>query len=848
MRRKQFGFGGALTDRESERERRHREILRKIAPECVVLLKNEGVLPLLKDSHIALFGRGAVQTISYGKGSAAMNERRSISIAEGLEHAGFSVDSKSWLTAYEASFQESRMNWIRDGKKMMKEHPDDPAVKMKAVYGDTMVLPAEPDLSETDREETAKCKTAVYVLGRQSGEGEDRCTKKGDYYLNDSEETLLTSIASHYEHTVLILNCCGIVDLSFLDRLHIDAVLQMGYLGMEGGTAVAELLSGKETPSGKLTDTWGMRYEDYPGAASFGRNNGNLEKEYYEEDIYVGYRYFDSFDVKPRFVFGYGLSYTEFQIKAEQLNVSEDGMITVRAMVKNTGAKYCGQEVVQIYVSCPWGKLKKEQKRLCAFGKTDLLAPGEEQELALSFPARQMASYDSEASEYVLEAGDYRVLVGNASDQLKEAGILRCRARRVVQKVQAVCPLQEKLSVLEPEKRSKMPEKKPETVVDISDNRLDERINVRRQEERDNLAEKIAKELSGEQLIRMVNGDSSKGQITTIGGSGISVPGSAGETSSILDGAPWNLPSIVFADGASGLRLQSRYQVDAEGKLIKQDFTATVEHGIFVEEEECEGGTYYYQYCSAIPSGTSLAQSFHPELLEACGRLIAAEMDEMGIQILLAPGLNIHRNPLCGRNFEYYSEDPLVSGVMAAAAVRGVQSVAGMGAAIKHFACNNQEDNRKGVDMVVSERALREIYLHGFEIAVKSSQPMFVMSAYNSVNGVHAANSADLLLEVLRREWSFAGVVVSDWITTGVGGASPVGCVKAGNDLTMPGTEQDIALELEALENGTLLRSELEECCRRIISMLFRTARYEDCGIYADAFDGLTPYMTCEKV
>ena len=847
MKRKQSGFRGALTDQESEREKRHREILKKITPECVVLLKNEGVLPLPAGSHLALFGRGAVQTVSYGKGSAAMNERHSVSIAEGLERAGFFVDSKSWLASYEAGFQESKRKWIQAGKQMIKEHPDDPVIKMKAVYGNTMVLPEEPDLSDADREETAECRTAVYVLGRQSGEGEDRYAAKGDYYLSDSEEALLTSIAGHYDHTILILNCSGIVDLSFLDRLHIDAVLQMCYLGMEGGTAIADLLSGKETPSGKLTDTWGMRYEDYPGAATFSHNNGNLTKEYYEEDIYVGYRYFDSFGVKPRFAFGYGLSYTEFRIDVQGLRVSADEKITLEVLVKNTGERYSGREVVQIYVSCPWGKLKKEKKRLCAFGKTDLLAPGQEQRLLLSFPVRQMTSYDSDTAEYVLEAGDYRVFAGNASDNLEEAGILRCCERLVAQKVNAVCPLREKLRVLEPEEQEKTTWKEPETVVDISGCRMQEKKSVRRWDERDDLAEKMTKMMSGEQLIRLVNGDNSKAQITTIGGSGISVPGSAGETSNVLDETPWNLPSIVFADGASGLRLQSRYQVDSRGEIIKQDFTATVEHGIFTEEEKCEGGTYYYQYCSAIPAGTALAQSFHPELLEECGKLVAREMEEMGIQIWLAPSLNIHRNPLCGRNFEYYSEDPLLSGVLAAAAVRGVQSVDGMGVTIKHFACNNQEDNRKGVDMVVSERALREIYLHGFEIAVKSAQPMFVMSAYNSVNGVHAANSADLLQEVLRREWGFAGVVVSDWITTGVGGSSPVGCVKAGNDLTMPGTEQDISLESEALKNGELSRGELEGCCRRIISIIFRTGRYEDCGKYGDAFDGLKPYITCQK-
>ena len=355
--------------------------------------------------------------------------------------------------------------------------------------------------------------------------------------------------------------------------------------------------------------------------------------------------------------------------------------------------------------------------------------------------------------------------------------------------------------------------------------------------ELDKKAEEVAEKLNDEQLIAMVIGEVSKGHDNALGAAGIMVPGAAGETSSILE-KEYQIPGVSMADGPAGLRLIPEYQADLEkNQLYSLGFLGALEGGFFAEKENHEGAVTYYQYCTAIPVGALLAQTWDVELLEEVGQAVAMEMQEFGVAWWLAPGMNIHRNPLCGRNFEYYSEDPLHSARMAAAMTNGVQSVPGVGTTIKHFCCNNQEDNRLGSNSVLSERTLREIYLRNFEIAVKESQPMAIMTSYNLINGVHAANCKDICTTAAREEWDFQGIIMTDWTTTSEqGGSISWKCAAAGNDLIMPGAHTDSVSIRKALENGDLDRADLRKCVKRLVKIIYQTLGFQDCISYKEQF------------
>jgi beta-glucosidase len=352
-----------------------------------------------------------------------------------------------------------------------------------------------------------------------------------------------------------------------------------------------------------------------------------------------------------------------------------------------------------------------------------------------------------------------------------------------------------------------------------------------------NMAKKIVEQLTDEQLAAMVVGEIEKSHNVALGAAGIMVPGTAGETSGILEDI-YDIPGIAMADGPAGLRLMREYQADVEKrKIYTTGLAGALENGFFAEKKEYPNTITYYQYCTAFPVGTMLAQTWNTDLVEKVGNAVGVEMEELGIALWLAPGMNIHRNPLCGRNFEYYSEDPLVSGLMAAAITNGVQKNPGVGTTIKHFACNNREFRRMESESILSERALREIYLRGFEIAVKKSQPMAIMTSYNLVNGVHAANCYDLCTVVAREEWGFQGFIMTDWTTTSEnGGSIPWRCIDAGNDLIMPGQESDAVDILNALQSGKLEKEKLKISVYRLLKIIFQTLAYEDCKSYQAQF------------
>ena len=593
-------------------------------------------------------------------------------------------------------------------------------------------------------------------------------------------------------------------------------------------------------------DSWALDYMDYPNAAYFSHKSGDVYREEYREGIYVGYRYFDTFDVPVRYSFGYGLSYTEFDIKvtgiSKQISAQGKPTLSVSVDVINTGAAYSGKEVVQVYVSCPQGKLPKEFRRLAAFGKTKLLAPGETQSLTLSMDLYQLTSYSEEQAAWLLETGTYGIWVGNALSTAALCGTFVLDETKVLVQCEHICPLKESLEELQPDKE-KLEEKQAEWLrkaeerklpkVQISAKELPTETVVyeKLQDQYPGRAGEIVDQLSTEELIALATGDPAKDQgASALGSAGQTVPGAAAETVTVAEKAPYYVASIVLADGPAGLRLRSEYQVREDGSIDGGDFLDGFENGYFAEPKEPKG-TVYHQYCTAIPVGTLLAQSWNLELMHTLGRMIAEEMNEFEVTLWLAPGMNIHRNPLCGRNFEYYSEDPLLAGSMAAAMTQGVQSIPGCGTTIKHFACNNQEDNRMGSDSILSERTLREIYLKGFETAIRSAQPMAMMTSYNLINGVHAANNYDICTKAARDEWGFAGAIMTDWTTTTdstAGECTAAGCMKAGNDMVMPGDMRDHASIRQALKDGTLDIRELKRCVYHTIKIILQSNQYED--------------------
>ena len=818
-------YSGTREEQPSERELLHGKLAGKAAAEGIVLLKNEGILPLKKDMAVALLGCGAEKTVKGGIGSGDVNNRKNISAYQGLKEAGVSIVSEDWIRDYHNRYEQAREAWkekvLEEAKKV--DNPFD------AYAENPFAMPLGPKVAEGD---ICGADVAIYVISRISGEGKDRRKVKGDYYLREREEEDLRYLAEMNKPVILIINAGGPVELTDIlqETDNIKGILNISQLGQEGGDALADILLGKEVPGGKLTTTWARRYEDYPASEEYGYLNGNLEKEEYKEGIYVGYRYFDSFDKKVLFPFGFGLSYTSFEMKFCGMN-TEEGKLRAEVQVTNTGNEYAGKEVVQIYVTLPQTGLEKEYKRLAGFAKTRLLKPGETQRLTVEIPQKQLASFCEETHSWIIEKGRYGILIGDSSDKLKLEAVLTVSDDAVLEHLDEICPLQEELEQihLTKEMREKSVQRQEELITTQVPEYYFEPVMIPAKSEnaKKNLTEEekrfasVLKDRTVEELIPLLYGKISE-NISTLGAAGIRVPGSAGETSGVLE--EYGIPSLVMADGPAGVRLRQWYEVDKETESIyEMGVLGSLENGILEPGVHHENADTYYQYCTAFPVGTALAQTWDTDLMTEFGKAIAEEMEEFHVNLWLAPGMNIHRNPLCGRNYEYYSEDPYLSGMLAAAVTRGVQSKPGCGVTIKHFACNNQEDNRMGVDSRVSERALREIYLRGFEIAVKEGNPVSIMTSYNLINGIHAANSKDLCMTAARKEWGFDGAIMSDWNTTvPEDGSIPWKCAAAGNDIIMPGNPDDDKNIRQAYKEGKLTEEEIRSCAGHLVSMIHR--------------------------
>ena len=816
------GPSGTLSREVTQRELDHRAIARKIAAEGIVLLENDGVLPLKESSSVGLYGAAARHLITGGTGSGSVNCRPGVSIDDGLRAAGINITSTAWLDALDTAYDKAYEEWKE--KIYAMSVPGDFHSLYRSHSANPMQAPAgKPIIREGDTD------TAILVISRVSGEGADRHPIKGDYYLSDVEEQQLKELTAAYEKVIVVLNVGGVIDLGFMDRYPIAALVLLSQPGMEGGNALADVLTGKVTPSGHLSETWAMRYEDYPCADTFSHMDGNIIEEKYRGGIYVGYRWFDAFEIKPRYPYGYGKSYTNFSVISPSIRLT-DNAIEASFTVTNTG-DVLGKEVVFLFAACPDGLRRKERKRLIAYAKTPLLQPGETVTLTLKAGYEFLASYHAGKSAWYLDKGEYRLLFGSNAENVNPLATLTLADTVWGEKQHRICPLLDALPEFQPkseadarwaEKLNSMfsanlpilsMDKEAQKALDAYSRPADLPVPT------DPLIEKMTLE----EKARLCCGTPGRSHASFIGDAGLHVPGSAAETTYVLE--KYGIPISILADGPAGVRLNQRYETNPEnGRIYNLNRYEGLENRIFKKEFYHEGAEEHFQFCTAIPVGMLLAQTFDHEALEEIGGVIAREMEEFGITWWLAPGMNIKRNPLCGRNFEYYSEDPVHSGLIAAALTRGVQSTPGAAVTIKHYACNNQEDNRRGVSSIVSERALREIYLKGFEIAIRQAQPHAIMTSYNKVNGVHTANSYDLCTVATREEWGFKGIIMTDWTTTNSeGGCSAAKCIAAGNDLTMPGLESDIREIMDAVNEDndqSLNIADLDACCARILTML----------------------------
>lgn len=758
----------------------------KMVSEGIVMLKNENnALPLDTDKEVAVFGRIQFHYYKSGTGSGGMvNVTKVVNILDGLIDNGVKVNEKL-LGTY---------------RKWDKENPFD----LGEGWGGEPWSQKEMPLDEGLVKETAKsCETAIVIIGRTAGEEQDNRLEAGSYLLSDDEIAMLTVVRKHFKKVVLLLNVGNIIDMTDINRIAPDAVLYVWQGGMTGGKGTADVLTGKVSPSGKLPDTIAYKASDYPSDANFGREEN---RDIYAEDIYVGYRYFETFaKEKVLYPFGFGLSYTEFEIKTEKAEITE-GAVKLSVSVKNIGS-YKGKEVIEVYCEAPQGRLGKAARVLCGFEKTRELVPQEEQVFEIAVDIAKLASYDDSGvtgnkSCYVLEAGEYKFYVGSDVRSAEYACSFEqgedLVTERLTQSLAPVESFERRKPVCEGGAFSIGREAVPVSEVDESARRL----------------EKLPKEIAytgdkGIKLWDVKNGKNTMDEFIAqlsdydlsciIRGEGMGSPRVTAGTASAFGGVSENLngfgiPAGCCSDGPSGMRL------------------------------DC--GTKAF----SLPNGTMIASSFNKELTSELFTFMGLEMAANKVDCLLGPGMNIHRHPLNGRNFEYFSEDPFLTGKMAAAELKGMAG-AGVTGTIKHFCANNRETNRHFIDSVVSERALREIYLKGFEIAVKEGGASSVMTTYGRVNGLWTAGNFDLNTVILREEWGFKGFTMTDWwANINVRGKEPdktdlAAMARAQNDVYMvcPDGEKNDDNTLAALENGGIEKCELQRNAANICGFLLHT-------------------------
>ena len=795
--------------------------LRPYLGECTVLLKKNGAFPLDGPCRIAAYGSGVRNTVKGGTGSGEVNSRYSVSIEQGLRDAGFRITNPYWSDIFDTFKKRADEASRAEIKKRAREE------KINIIAAAMGAVVKQPEyIIPLDLVADA----AIYVVSRISGEGNDRLAEKGDLLLTESEIRDIRTLNDHYEKFMLVINAGGPVDLSPV--MEAGNILVLSQLGVETGAALADILLGKTYPSGKLTTTWAAP-EDFCTAGDFGERDDTR----YREGIFVGYRYYDAFGFEPLFPFGYGLGYTDFE--TGKFRVKADGaQIEVTADIKNTGS-FNGKETLQVYVSCPQGIHGRESKSLAGFVKTAELAPGKKETVKVSFDIRDLALFDTRSASYLLEKGEYIVLAGTSSRDLEPAAVLKLDDSFITRKSERLFEGADFDDLRSPGFRDHDTSGASVIALDLSGCGTAAPADEKKPDADMSLLDGLsAKELA---YLNVGNFDPSQISMSSVvGDSAQSVAGAAGESTCLFKDR--GIDSIIMSDGPAGIRIARKYYEDSKGKHVvgvamlesMTDMLPAALRVILAREKKApKGAKVEEQYCTAIPIATAIAQSWNTDFAEVCGDIVGSEMDIFGIDLWLAPALNIHRNILCGRNFEYYSEDPLVSGKFAAAVTRGVQKHPGRGVTIKHFAANNQETNRYASNSIVSERALREIYLKGFGICIRESDPMSIMTSYNLLNGEHTSESRELT-EILRTEFGFDGLIMTDWIIGGdfllakdsaYGVPDPALVAAAGCSLFMPGGKKDYKQIISGLKDGTVTEEQLRENAGWILHVLERLGK-----------------------
>lgn len=753
---------------------------RAMAADGIVLLKNEDkTLPITGQTRVAVFGRSAVNyfTVGYGSGGDVVSPYRR-NLMEGLLEHGVKVDG---ILASQYETWCSRPRNVPDEGYWAHWPMSNPEMPLKA---------------EDVAAAALRCDMALVVIGRAAGESRENVLKPGSYYLTDREKAMLDVVATYFHRVCLVMDCGNVIDMSWTRDYEnkLTAIVYAWQGGMESGTALADVLTGAVNPSGKLTDTIAVKYEDYPSSQSFGAMAFNA----YTEDIYVGYRYFETFAPdRVLYPFGFGLNYTRFRLSS-QAAVSGN-QVTVNTTVENVGGE-AGREVVQVYVDLPCGTLGNPKRVLAGFKKTGLLQPGQQQVVDVSFDLASLASFDDTGctghkDAFVLEAGNYCVQAGTSIRDVKAVVCIVKQGLEVVRQLHecnavrpehGFCRMVNKGGALDMEMvptanrnlKQDILAHLPQELTPGQTEFTFEDVKARRC-----TPEEFVAQLSDRELDDITHGF---GLMNDPSGPA----GNAGSLGGVTEALKKRgIPTVITTDGPSGIRIR--------------------------------------RTCSLLPCGTCLASTFDPEGVEALYRLLGREMVLQGTQVLLGPGMNIHRNPLCGRNFEYYSEDPLLTGKIAAAMVRGIQSQ-GVSACPKHFACNNQETNRNKCDSRLSQRAQREIYLKGFEIAVKESDPWCLMTSYNLVNGVWSHYHYELVTDILHDEWGYRGLTITDWwMQPGAAPEFPAitndACrIRAQVDVLMPGEIQERTLVASLADPNGVTRAEAQRCAVNVIKFILK--------------------------
>ena len=791
-----------VTDRESE----HRNLARTICADGIVLLENNGILPL-QTEKVALYGAGARHTVFGGTGSGENNPRYNVNIEDGLKNCGITITTEFWLDEYDELFERKLFEYKTDLKKAMRKVPL--MEHMDYAADNPFYLPAGPSVNDkTDAD------TAVYVLARQSGEGADRKDIPGDYYATGDEIELMRSITKLYKNSILVLNVGAVIDLSFLDEIRFSAVVLLMQGGMESGNALADILTGKVTPSGKLADTWGYKYEDYPSSDTFSERNPDKFQEDYKEGIFVGYRWFDKKNIKPRYSFGYGLSYTTFKSEVKYC-ANRRTKVSVDVEVTNTGDTQ-GREVLMLWLSCPENKLIREERSLAAFTKTVVIEPGKRDFVSLGFDLKDFAGFDNDKHQFILEQGEYVIYLNDLP-----LLVLELDGDCITEKTEDITRTSRNIDYIIHDKSTRnIPDDIRRNTIKASEIKTITHTYKTPELEKDDEIDRIISGLSIKDMCRLLVGR------TYFGPFRHRVFGAVGYTTSKLFHK--GVDSMPMADGPQGLNLTKVSTRPLHNLFAIPTLPESLRHvhkisKIGTTDEDKDGKELFYQYCTSWPSETVVAQTWDVNHARLLGTAVASEMKEYGVVFWLAPALNIHRNPLCGRNYEYYSEDPVLTGLMSKHVIRGVHDKDGCFPTLKHFAANNLETKRNVSSSNMDERTLREIYLKAFRIAITGENPEAVMCSYNKLNGIYTALNYDLQTKILRNEWGFDGIVMTDWFATGHHESLDELCCKAGTDLIMPGLPHIPSKIMKAYKKGLITREDIERSARRIIKLALKS-------------------------